>query len=64
VQIYFEGAPGWALNILSQENKGEGYEKGKLLFLKTGSVKQKVLGKGGDDIRIDWDTFFISSIPD
>ncbi|MEL7585645.1 MAG: DUF4965 domain-containing protein [Prolixibacteraceae bacterium] len=59
VQIYFEASPNWALNIPSQENTGEGYEKDRLLFLKTGSVKQKILGKRGDNIRIDWGHFFL-----
>lgn len=60
VQIYFEAAPNWALNIPSQESKAEGFEKDGLLFLKTGSVNQKVLGKRGDDIRIDWGYFYLS----
>lgn len=61
VQIYFEAAPNWALNTPSQENKGEGYEKDGLVFLKTGNTNQKVLGKRGDDIRIDWGYFYMSS---
>lgn len=60
VQIYFEAAPHWALNIPSQANSGEGFEKDGLLFLKTGSTAQKVLGKRGDDIRIDWGYFYLS----
>ena len=60
VQIYFEAAPNWALNIPSQESKAEGFEKDGLLFLKTGSANQKVLGKRGDDIRIDWGYFYLS----
>lgn len=61
VEIYFEAAPHWALNVPSQANKGEGYEKDGLLFLKTGSVNQKILGKRGDDIRIDWGYFYLSA---
>lgn len=61
VEIYFEAAPNWALNVPSQANKGEGYEKDGLLFLKTGSVNQKILGKRGDDIRIDWGYFYLSA---
>lgn len=60
VQIYFEAAPNWALNIPSQESKAEGFEKDGLLFLKTGSTNQKILGKRGDDIRIDWGYFYLS----
>ncbi len=61
VQIYFDASPHWALNMPTEENMGEGYEKDGLLFLKTGSLKQKILGKRGDDIRIDWGYFFLSA---
>lgn len=64
VQIYFEAAPNWALNVPSQANTGEGYEKDGLLFLKTGSVNQKILGKRGDDLRIDWGYFYLSAEKD
>lgn len=61
IQIYFEAAPNWALNTPSQDSKSEGYEKDNMLFLKTGSVEQNILAKGGDDIRIDWGYFYLSS---
>ncbi|GHT78438.1 glutaminase [Bacteroidia bacterium] len=61
VQIYFESAPNWALNSPNQENAGEGFEKDGLVFLKTGSTAQKILGKKGDDVRIDWGYFYLSS---
>ncbi|MDU1889770.1 MAG: DUF4965 domain-containing protein [Dysgonomonas sp.] len=61
VQIYFEATPNWALNVPAQGNSGEAYEKDGLLFLKTGSTNQKVLGKRGDDIRIDWGYFYLST---
>ena len=61
VQIYFEAARNWALNTPAQENEGEGYEKNGLIFLKTGSTNQKILGKRGDDIRIDWGHFYLCS---
>ncbi len=61
VEIYFEAAPNWALDNPHQENKGEGYEKDGLLFLKAGSTKQDILAKKGDDVRIDWGYFYLSS---
>ncbi|GAB6009800.1 glutaminase family protein [Dysgonomonas reticulitermitis] len=61
VQLYFEAAPNWALNSPVQESKSEGYEKDNLVFLKTGSTEQNVLGKRGDDIRIDWGYFYMSA---
>ncbi|MDR0506271.1 MAG: DUF4965 domain-containing protein [Dysgonamonadaceae bacterium] len=59
VQIYIEAAPNWALNDPSQESVSDGFEKDELTFLKTGSVKQKILGKKGDDVRIDWGYFYL-----
>ena len=60
VQIYFEASPLWAVNEANQNTSGEGFEKDGLLFLKTGNVNQKILGKRGDDIRIDWGYFYLS----
>jgi hypothetical protein len=59
-EIYFEAAPNWALNDPSQKGRGEGYEKDNFLFVKTGSVGQKVLNKTGDDVRIDWGYFYLA----
>ena len=59
IQLYFEAAPNWAINMAHETNKGEGYEKDGLLFLKTGSINQDILGKSGDDIRIDWGYFYL-----
>jgi len=61
IQIYFEAAPNWALNLPAQASKSEGYDKDGLIFLKTGSTEQNVLGKKGDDIRIDWGYFYLSA---
>ena len=59
IQIYFEAAPNWALDIPLQSSRAEGYEKDNLVFLKTGSIEQTVLGKKGDDVRIDWGYFYL-----
>jgi len=59
VQLYFEAAPHWALDYPVQANQGEGYEKDNLIFLKTGSKEQAILGKKGDDVRIDWGYFYL-----
>jgi hypothetical protein len=60
-EIYFEAAPEWAINESGQVSKAEGYEKDNLLFLKTGNVEQKILGRRGDNVRIDWGYFYLSS---
>lgn len=61
VEIYFEAAPNWALNTPYQESMSEGFENGNLKMLRTGSLEQHILGKKGDDIRIDWGYFYMAA---
>lgn len=61
VELYFEAAPQWALDLPHQESVAEGFTKDGLVYLKTGSVNQKILGKQGDDVRIDWGHFYLAS---
>lgn len=61
VQVYFEAAPNWALDKALQPSISESFRKDNLLFLKTGSTGQKILGKKGDDVRIDWGYFYMVS---
>ncbi|MDR0668403.1 MAG: DUF4965 domain-containing protein [Prevotellaceae bacterium] len=59
VDVYFEASPAWALDKPSQESRAEKIIKDGLTFLKTGSVAQKILGKKGDNVRIDWGYFYL-----
>jgi hypothetical protein len=61
VEIYFEASPHWALDKPLQESVSESFEEGNLVFLKTGSVAQKILAKKGDDVRIDWGYFYLAA---
>ena len=61
VQIYFDAAPNWALDNPMQPNKADGFEKDELMYVKTGSVEQNILGKQGDDLRIDWGHFYMAT---
>ena len=60
-KLYLEATPQWAVNTTDQpvtfekDRKKTGY-----VYLKTGSVDQEVLGKKGDDVRIDWGYFYLS----
>jgi Domain of unknown function (DUF4965)/Domain of unknown function (DUF5127)/Domain of unknown function (DUF1793)/Domain of unknown function (DUF4964) len=54
VQVYIEATPEWAVNSISQPVKSERFTEGGMTFLKTGTIEQPVLGKKGDDLRIDW----------
>ncbi len=35
--------------------------EGDLVYLKTGSRNQEILGKKGDDVRIDWGYFYLAA---
>lgn len=59
VQIYFEAAPNWALDKAIQSSVSDSFSKDNLIFLKTGSTEQNILGKKGDDVRIDWGYFYL-----
>jgi hypothetical protein len=60
VQIYFEATPEWAVNHISQEVVVESGETEGVQFLKAGTTQQPVLGRKGDDVRIDWGYFYLS----
>ena len=59
VKMYFEAAPAWALNKPYQDSRAEKITKNGLTYLKTGSVEQTILGKKGDNVRIDWGYFYL-----
>jgi len=61
VQLYLDATPQWAVNNTDQEVTFDKFEKDGLVYLKTGSKEQKVLGKSGDNIRIDWGYFYLIS---
>ena len=49
VELYFEAAPQWALDLPHQESVADSFTDGDLLFLK------------GDDVRIDWGHFYLAA---
>ncbi|MDR1681760.1 MAG: DUF4965 domain-containing protein, partial [Candidatus Symbiothrix sp.] len=59
VELYLEADTPWALNTVGQPSESAAIEKGDWLYLKTGSKKQQILGKKGDNIRIDWGYFYL-----
>lgn len=61
VSMYLEASTAWALDKPLQMATSEGFVDGDLFFLKTGSVDQKILGKKGDDVRIDWGYFYLAA---
>lgn len=64
VELYLEAGTAWALNGVNQESGSEVLEKDGFLYLKTGSKEQNVLGKKGDNVRIDWGYFYLTADKD
>ncbi|GHE36698.1 glutaminase family protein [Sphingobacterium griseoflavum] len=60
VELYFEAAPHWALNLPAQDAGSESYSKNGLRYVKTGSVAQRILGRKGDHVRNDWGYFYMA----
>ena len=61
VELYFEADARWALNTLYQAATLETIERDGFVFGKTGSQEQNVLGRRGDDVRIDWGYFYMAA---
>jgi hypothetical protein len=59
VEVYFEASPAWALHKAYQSSRAESLKRGGLAYLKTGSEAQQILGKKGDNVRIDWGYFYL-----
>lgn len=61
VSLYMEASPAWAVDKSLQMVESEALEDKDLVFVKTGSVDQKILGKSGDGVRIDWGYFYMAA---
>ena len=61
VQIYFEASPDWARNGSEQKCVSERYDDARFNYVKSGTVEQKILGRKGDDVRIDWGYFYMAA---
>lgn len=60
VSIRFEASPNWALDQPFQDYVLENEEQDGFVSVKVGSRSQQVLGRRGDDVRIDWGWFFLA----
>jgi hypothetical protein len=59
VAVYFEASPAWAVNKAYQPSYAGSAKKDGLAYLKTGSETQHILGRKGDNVRIDWGYFYL-----
>jgi hypothetical protein len=61
VEVFLQVSSALAVNIPAQEVSAEQYASEKLSILKAGSKQQKILGKKGDDLRIDWGYIYVAA---
>lgn len=62
VRVLVEATPSWCVNIYGNEQTvSETYSQNGLVYLKSSSVEQDVLGKVGDDDRINWGSFYMAA---
>ena len=64
VRIYFEASAELTVNTPDQAVTGEVERPGTLVAMKMGSQDQPVLGRRGDDLRIDWGYLYLAAPAD
>lgn len=61
VQLYADASAELAVNSPEQIVTWQRGKAGKLDYMRVGTVDQKVLGRKGDDVRIDWGYLYVAS---
>ena len=61
VEFYFDAGGELASNVLDQKVSGTTESMGNAITLKLGTDTQLVLGKSGDDLRIDWGYLYVAA---
>lgn len=61
VEFYFDAGGELATNVGTQQVSGARESLENATALKLGTVSQQVLGKSGDDLRIDWGFFYLAA---
>lgn len=60
-QVYLSASSDIAVNEPNQQVQADKLQNNKLSLLKVGTIAQPVLGKKGDDVRIDWGYFYVGA---
>lgn len=60
VEIYFEVSAQWAVHDAQQAVTADKQSAGNLTLLRAGTQDQAILGRKGDDVRIDWGYVYLA----
>ncbi len=61
VQVYFGASPQLAVNNPDQPVTWQKSTAGNVQVLRAGTQEQKILGRKGDDVRIDWGYLYVAA---
>lgn len=61
VEVLFSASSDLAANSMAQEMAASKFLSKDLTVLKAGTVSQQILGRKGDDVRIDWGYMYIAA---
>lgn len=64
VQMYIEASSLWAVNTEDQAVDCTKEVQNGISYLKAGTKDQNILGRKGDDVRIDWGYFYLAAAED
>jgi hypothetical protein len=59
--VYFDAGPDLVVNVIEQPVEAARYQIDGQTVLRMGSKEQPILGKRGDDLRIDWGYLYLAS---
>jgi len=63
VQVYFDASAALAVNTADQPVEWSRFQVGGMQAMRLGSQEQPVLGKDGDNLRIDWGYLYVAAGP-
>ena len=62
VKVMLEATPSWCVNIYgNEETVSQTYSQNGLVYLTAAGTEQDILGKAGDDDRINWGAFYMAA---
>lgn len=61
VRVKVTASPEWAIDHVGQQTASDSFTRGKLSYETHRSVSQDTLGRKGDNVRIDWGTFYLAT---